>query len=520
MSDQRRARVFLLAGLLAVTCSGAVASDVLAAEPVASAPAAPDKPAPPPPDVLAKDLEPLMGTAWFGVYFNNKDKCGYAKMVLVRGTWHGQPVYMAEMVMDIAVTMGAATQKMAENERRFYRLTGELAGFESASESILGVTKMAGEIKGDKLIVTSTSGGRTGTRETAAPPETLEASLAALQVIRKGQIGGSVEFPVYNTHSGKVSRVGVKLMQFEDRVMAGVKTRVALVETFYHDLGARSIDVVTMDGDLLETVIGGMLTLKKEPEAVAKNARIAFDALRSGLMPVAKPLGDPRNISALTLKFTGVEEQAVLIDDDRQAYERGGNGKAAVHVLKLRCAEAPKEALPLPIRLGPDDKQIAQFLEAGPLVQSNDPLMIQTARQIIGQEKDSYRAACAIETWVFRNLRKEGVAAVSDALGVLKARKGDCSEHSVLFVALCRAAGIPARQAIGIGYSDELKAFGYHAWGEVYVGKWVAMDPTWGETLADATHVKFGIEGIEAAGALSGLYNQLKIEVVDFQRGK
>ena len=110
------------------------------------------------------------------------------------------------------------------------------------------------------------------------------------------------------------------------------------------------------------------------------------------------------------------------------------------------------------------------------------------------------------------------MAAMSNALGVLKRMEGDCSEHTALFVALCRAAGIPARQVVGIGYSDEIKAFGYHAWAEVYVGRWVAMDPTWGENLVDATHLKFGAGGAESLGAVAGLFGSLKIKVIEVER--
>ena len=81
-------------------------------------------------------------------------------------------------------------------------------------------------------------------------------------------------------------------------------------------------------------------------------------------------------------------------------------------------------------------------------------------------------------------------------------------------VAIC----LPARQVTGIGYSNAVGGFGYHAWGEVYVGRWVAMDPTWGENRADATHVKFAVGDTESIGAIVGLFGSIKIEVVDVER--
>ena len=93
---------------------------------------------------------------------------------------------------------------------------------------------------------------------------------------------------------------------------------------------------------------------------------------------------------------------------------------------------------------------------------------------------------------------------------VLVAGKGDCTEHSVLLVALARALGIPARGLHGLVYArydDGQNALYWHAWVEVRSGgEWIAMDPTFGEPVADATHVALG-EGsqVDTVGLLGAL---------------
>ncbi len=69
---------------------------------------------------------------------------------------------------------------------------------------------------------------------------------------------------------------------------------------------------------------------------------------------------------------------------------------------------------------------------------------------------------------------------------------GDCNEHAVLFAALARAAGVPARIEAGLVYLNG--RFYYHAWPNVYVGHWLEMDPTWGQHAVDATHLAL-VEG-------------------------
>src|SRR2546426_3966679 len=79
-------------------------------------------------------------------------------------------------------------------------------------------------------------------------------------------------------------------------------------------------------------------------------------------------------------------------------------------------------------------------------------------------------------TTLFRsNLAQRPTATSPGALRALEARLGDCNEHAVLYVALARAAGLPARTAAGL--VPVHGRFYYHAWAEVYLGDWVAVDP-------------------------------------------
>lgn len=61
-------------------------------------------------------------------------------------------------------------------------------------------------------------------------------------------------------------------------------------------------------------------------------------------------------------------------------------------------------------------------------------------------------------------------------------KAGDCSEYSYLFVALCRAAGIPARIQAGFAFhlTNSVTEDG-HMWVEYYLMNygWVPTDPTW-----------------------------------------
>ncbi len=67
-----------------------------------------------------------------------------------------------------------------------------------------------------------------------------------------------------------------------------------------------------------------------------------------------------------------------------------------------------------------------------------------------------------------------------DAVYACNARSGNCSDFHALFIALCRAVGIPARFAIGAAIPSERNEGGidgYHCWAEFYTeGKWWPVD--------------------------------------------
>lgn len=162
----------------------------------------------------------------------------------------------------------------------------------------------------------------------------------------------------------------------------------------------------------------------------------------------------------------------------------------------------------LPIR----DTALDAELAAEPLVQSNDPRIQAQARLIAGREHRAGPVAELLTHWVYDNLAKKITISVPSALQVLEDRRGDCNEHTVLYVALARALGLPARTAAGVVY---LRGhFYYHAWPEVWLGQWVAVDPTFNQYPADASHLRFVVGGLARQVELLRLIGRLGLKVV------
>jgi len=103
---------------------------------------------------------------------------------------------------------------------------------------------------------------------------------------------------------------------------------------------------------------------------------------------------------------------------------------------------------------------------------------------------------------------------LSRASQVLARKIGDCTEHTLLFIALCRSIGIPARELSGLVYiSDADRRFGWHAWAEVEIdGHWVAVDPTLAQDRADATHI---VLGVDQDARWTTVVSSMKIDVLE-----
>ncbi|MCB9764652.1 MAG: transglutaminase domain-containing protein [Alphaproteobacteria bacterium] len=222
-------------------------------------------------------------------------------------------------------------------------------------------------------------------------------------------------------------------------------------------------------------------------------------------------LSNPREAHHLDMRIVGVEPERLVNDPPVQVVE----GDRVILSTPL-VAELPA-ALP---RVD-TDPAVAPYLAATPFLPVQHPDIQAQADKLVGHIDSRREAARVLVDWVYGYLDKAPTIGVPNALEVLQVGQGDCNEHTALYVALARAAGIPARIAAGVVFSDRLAdtgAFYYHAWPEVRLGadgEWVPVDPTFGQFPADATHVKLVEGDLDRQIEIMGVMGRLGFELVE-----
>jgi hypothetical protein len=224
----------------------------------------------------------------------------------------------------------------------------------------------------------------------------------------------------------------------------------------------------------------------------------AFDLMGAIAIKVPRPLPDPRHLAHLSARVGGVGDLPIP-SDRRQSFRDG--------VLRVEREPAPAASYTLPAQ----DARWRDDLAATAFLQIDHPRIQAAAHTALAGETDAARAAERLRGWVYLELEKRPVASIPNALQVLDMGAGDCNEHAVLFAALARAVGLPARVVAGIVYAEGV--FLYHAWDEVWLGDgWMSVDPAFDQMPVDATHVKLIEGGPETHAALVAVIGKLSVE--------
>ncbi|MFA4838760.1 MAG: transglutaminase domain-containing protein [Candidatus Neomarinimicrobiota bacterium] len=126
-----------------------------------------------------------------------------------------------------------------------------------------------------------------------------------------------------------------------------------------------------------------------------------------------------------------------------------------------------------------------KYLENNEKYQFDHPTIQNAVREAVGEEKNTYWIARRIFDYINQKMFYERVGGWNTAPTVLARGNGSCSEYTFVYIAMCRAAGIPARYvgSVVVRGDDASMDDVFHRWVEVYFPGygWIPVDPSGGD---------------------------------------
>ena len=469
---------------------------------------------------LALPGSPELGQAqsesWMGVYIGD-EKVGYSHSTAGPDGKGGRFAQNRTTLRLSALgTAQEVTTLMQYTMGRDYSLKD--FGFELYSEN--HNLKAKGRVSGGTLVLDILSAGQSQRKTIALKgPLYLPESMEPLIAQRKVKPGQKFSFQIVDPSTFDVAPMEIEYLGPESLDFQGKKVKALHLRSSFHNVVSESWS--DENGEALkETSALGLVMVKETKEEALKfsSGGKAPDLLNKFAVPASRDIPEARRARYLKVRIHGMEasQWAKSLADWRQAVVPDSSPAKTDSVLTLVVSCESRDSLGMgSLLLGTSALTQGKTadLEPTPLLQVNDPRIQKLARDIGGGEKDSWKASRKLSAWVYDNLTKKMTVSIPSALDVLESKEGDCNEHATLFCALARAAGIPCRIAAGVVESDG--AFYYHAWDLVYVGRWVAVDPTFGQDIADATHIKLIEGGLEKQVDLVSVMGRLRIDVLE-----
>lgn len=447
--------------------------------------------------------------SWMGLFLASGERVGYVHLQQIPETRSEVEGVTTRLAVRMTLDLFGRTTELDLSGAAFRPYDRPAAHFEFQVGSGEHDFRIEGQVEDGTLEATVQSAGETLPLSMPVQDELVFSSgFGAAFQLPDLAVGDEVRLSSFDPLSLRSNPTTVRCVAREIRSIGGeaVFTRVVSLESG----GLRSRAWIDDDGEVVRAETP-LLVLEKISAALALSPAdspgLASLAGAGGLLELTAihPSGKKprRGAKSMTVKLSGTTTDQLPVDDVQT--------QLSSRRYRISVPATPEDGAPLAERR-------PELLASDAFVQADHPTIRSQAESVVGDLPLSWQRARVLYRWVYDHLEKEAVISIPSALEVLAQRRGDCNEHAVLYTALARSVGVPTRIAIGIVWSDELEGFYYHAWPEVLVdGRWVWIDPTLGQELADATHIKLLNGGIETWTQLLPFLGRLEIEVLDVQ---
>jgi hypothetical protein len=325
-------------------------------------------------------------------------------------------------------------------------------------------------------------------------------------------IGERYQYTVFDGETISLQQVTQQIQSYESSdVFQGNAYKVTTgmlgqsVDTWI-DNNARPIFEMSANGVLISALETETMAKKYLAQSVLNKEDLLLDY---SLIKSDKKINQPGDTKYLKVAMTGIPAEFKLPAGTLQKCKKQDN----LYLCEIESASYGHA------RLNHEDSDnFKEYLQGTIHAPTFHPNIKRLSQEIVKDEQDPRIKIDKILTWIGKNIETTAVDVFS-SIDVLDQKKAECQGHSYLFASLSKSVNIPTKIVNGIVYSKEYQGFLYHTWVEVWSGKqWVPVDPTFGQDIADATHIKL-IEGedLNALSKLLPLVGKLNIEILEMR---
>ena len=454
---------------------------------------------------------------WYDLALMNT-KIGYMRMSTDKTDYQGEEVdrHKIDMVMNFKAL---GTDVTLEITRVEYTGSDLMPRHFLSTSNESGLKQVEGRIVDGVAYIKTTLNGETTESEVPVPPDTISEHVGVESLFRQGlKIGEKRNFHIFSFDLLKPVKTEIEVEGQDTLTYQSEEKQVYILRQTLDMMNGITAKVwLDTDGVNYKTEVPmmglSMVTTKTDKEIALGDTEEVDVVLKTRILPSGKhPTLKAKNFKAEVKLPAGNIADAIMSNAQQQLIVTSEKaGRLSIQVPTVAAEDCPT----LPIQ----DVE-SEFLGASAYIQTDAPAIRAKTEEILDGEVNSWRAAEKLCEWVHTAITdKKMSGGFGSSLTVLETLSGDCTEHTVLFIALARAAGIPARICSGITFAKD--AFYYHFWPEVYVGSWIQMDPTFGQTIADANHIQLGGSTVESDNLMEfaeGVFrtlNQLEIAIVE-----
>jgi hypothetical protein len=442
---------------------------------------------------------------WHGIYFQDQH-VGYS-VSRTSDVGGGGTLYEQRSLFRVA-TLGKL-QEVVTAGHAVVDAAGALRQFDFFMAADPVRLSARGEVRGNEIVMAVDQGGKSSelTFPVSAPPHV---GLSLESRIRTETLTVGKRFSVPYFDPVTMSEGAMEVVVTDVEVLSNAE-EAYWVETRFGDVVTRQLVLPTGETLREESALGlSMVRMSQEAATDLPVEAGDVDLISLSAAPLAGVYDfDARTLRRLTVEIEAVDPSHVRHEPPRQIVE--GNRVT----IDVPLIEEVSSSIPVADRSDPTVVSPTFSL------QSDDDEILAKANEIVGDATDRLTAVRRLNNWVFEEVEKVPTLSVPNGLEVLRTMQGDCNEHTALFVSLARALGIPSKIAAGVVFSDRVTgtgAFYYHAWPEVFFGDpvgWVAIDPTFGELPADATHIELAEGDLDKQIEIMGVMGKLRFRYVD-----